>query len=199
MAFERELRDLALVPRWSIARVIRRQSVAEHTFYVAMYADQIAHMLDWYNARGHEVPQICGWLLISALWHDVEESFTGDIPGPFKKMIRDEEYFRILRREKIRRFGAESADIGPDGSRAGQELQQILDMANTLDELFYLYGEKQMGNKANNAIIDSVENRMWKQWNELPWPSTLRKEQAYEKLTKALLRELSGTSEVLGT
>ena len=35
-------RDMAHVPRWVIARTHRRQSVAEHSYFVALYARQIA-------------------------------------------------------------------------------------------------------------------------------------------------------------
>jgi 5'-deoxynucleotidase YfbR-like HD superfamily hydrolase len=137
--FERELRELSFVPRWSIARVHQRQTVAEHSFYVALYADQIADFL------GINDPTTRLSLIRLALWHDVEESFTGDIPGPMKAAILDgERYRQAIDKGLKRRFpGAPDPrfyDFTP--------YTEILKVANLVEESMYLATEMQMGNQA---------------------------------------------------
>ena len=74
--FERDLRDLTGIQRWTIVPSLHGQNVAEHSFMVAVYADQLATYFGWNGDRGA--------LLRYALWHDVEELFTGDVPRPVK-------------------------------------------------------------------------------------------------------------------
>lgn len=205
MPFERELRDLAHVPRWSIARKIKTQSVAEHSFYVAVYADQLAKLCGWYDQPEHSLagvglvpPAYPGdlkryGLVVCALWHDVEESFTGDIPGPFKRQVSGDLMQRVTLREAERRFFEYPR---PDFSKTGQEMSAIIRVANILDEYFYLLGEKQMGNRANEAIIGSVDARLKKAWGDLPWSSLEARSAAWDCVQIALAREQGGTSEV---
>jgi 5'-deoxynucleotidase YfbR-like HD superfamily hydrolase len=65
-----KFRDLAHVPRWAIARTNRQQSVAEHSYYVTLYAIAIAQEL--------EVP-ITGGFISYCLLHDMDEIHTGDL------------------------------------------------------------------------------------------------------------------------
>jgi 5'-deoxynucleotidase YfbR-like HD superfamily hydrolase len=83
--FERELRDVAFIKRWSIVRTIRDQSVAEHSYFVAMYANDICTMLELPDS----VKLGC---LRKALWHDVDEIFTGDLPGPSKRKLLEQDF-----------------------------------------------------------------------------------------------------------
>lgn len=70
------------VERWTIIPTIRPQSVAEHSFGVAMIADAFCEELGL--GRGSAIRQdATRW----ALWHDVDEIFTGDIPTPMKMQV----------------------------------------------------------------------------------------------------------------
>lgn len=80
--FERELTDVVFLQRWGIVRTIRPQSVAEHTFLVAHYANDICVLMN-FPERLHLA------VLQYALWHDVDEIFTGDQPGPNKRGLLD--------------------------------------------------------------------------------------------------------------
>ena len=61
------------VYRYSSIAVLRRQHVAEHTFYVSFYALNIAYALI------REGFKVCiGKLLERAIVHDIDESHTGD-------------------------------------------------------------------------------------------------------------------------
>jgi len=66
----------AHIPRYSAIPVNHRESVAEHSFFVAIYADRLAVDMGLNDI----FPQI----LKAALWHDIEETWTGDFIRSFK-------------------------------------------------------------------------------------------------------------------
>lgn len=76
--FEREILDSMFVKRWGIVRTLVPQSIAEHTFVVTHYANDICSLLDLDPATHLAVLQY-------AMWHDMDECFTGDMPGPNKR------------------------------------------------------------------------------------------------------------------
>lgn len=77
----RKLFHLAIVPRWVIVEMERPQTVAEHTFKVMALVEYI----------GTRIQEIFGinldWshLYEEAMYHDIDEALSGDIPAPFKK------------------------------------------------------------------------------------------------------------------
>ncbi|MEE8608607.1 MAG: HD domain-containing protein [Nitrospiraceae bacterium] len=76
------LNDLLLltyVPRWSIIPINRPESVAEHSFRVAVIAMEIAQRS---NLETYPV-------IYRALIHDGPEAATGDIPSPMKRVLSD--------------------------------------------------------------------------------------------------------------
>lgn len=79
---EREITDVGFVQRWSIVRTLMPQSVAEHSWFVAMYSNDFCHI---FGLEDH----IQLAVLKYAIWHDVDEQFTGDLPGPNKRALFD--------------------------------------------------------------------------------------------------------------
>jgi len=71
-----ELR-LSFVPRWCIVKCSRTQSVAEHSFSVAVIAEKLCRIMK----VGDEAT---GVVVRKALFHDRYEVYTGDIPSPAK-------------------------------------------------------------------------------------------------------------------
>lgn len=68
---------MMVVKRWGIVSMTRAQSVAEHSYNVAMMALNIYN-----NSRRLEVS--VEWMLTLALTHDLPEIHTGDIPMSLK-------------------------------------------------------------------------------------------------------------------
>lgn len=64
------------VSRWHIVRTVNHQSVAEHSFNVAMIAMEIGNRLGYQNWREK--------IAVAALEHDLDEIHAGDIPTPAK-------------------------------------------------------------------------------------------------------------------
>jgi len=74
---------LQYVPRWVIVNMDRKQSVAEHSFNVALIVKYI------YEAKfkGSYNVEVMNSMMIEALFHDGDEIYTGDIPSPAKEHI----------------------------------------------------------------------------------------------------------------
>lgn len=69
----------AFVLRWTIVPASRQENLAEHQWQVAVIARELVHAgADW---PLHSIDR----LTVAAMFHDMEEVFTGDIPGPAKK------------------------------------------------------------------------------------------------------------------
>jgi len=71
-------RVMSDVPRWTIVRTIRRQNVAEHSYFVALWMPRLL--------RRHGI--IDAETILAAveyaLHHDMSEVTTGDVPAPLK-------------------------------------------------------------------------------------------------------------------
>lgn len=87
---------LRYVDRYSTCRVNNRESVAEHSYFVGLYACMIGHWLceSQKDVRLDNRTQI-NWrsLMLRSMVHDMEEACTGDWPRHFKHSdatLRDE-------------------------------------------------------------------------------------------------------------
>lgn len=81
--FEQVMR-LSNLKRWGIVEMSREQSVAEHSYNVAMISAYIVDQLpnEVKTAQLREI--VINWSLV----HDLPELVTGDIPTPIKELIR---------------------------------------------------------------------------------------------------------------
>lgn len=142
--FERELRDGAFIPRWQIVRTIRTQSIAEHSFQVAMYVNEICVFLK-IDADIHRRA------LQYALWHDIrDEIISGDMPGPSKrKLVKDREHWdREADDAATKIFGFHQNRMGMHTSEQDQLLiKAIVKVADWLDAACEMAGEAQLGNR----------------------------------------------------
>lgn len=71
---------LRYIERWSLMRNVLKENVAEHTFQVALLTHALCTIAN--VVYGRSVPT--EHIVTQALFHDVTEVFTGDIPTPVK-------------------------------------------------------------------------------------------------------------------
>jgi 5'-deoxynucleotidase YfbR-like HD superfamily hydrolase len=156
--FAAAFRDMSYVPRWGILRSIRKQSVAEHSYYVALYADQLATLIQWEGDTAA--------LLQYALLHDIDETITGDIPGPVKRAAFDKtKMWDKIRDTMARRFGAINVFRL---NNPLPEIKAIVAVADSIDEISYLIEETILGNKWVKVVLSEAIRRFESRWEMLP-------------------------------
>lgn len=82
-------RNLADIRRWAIVRTVREQSVAEHSFFVAMMMPRLL------REYGFTDSVLVAEAIEYALAHDRDEVLSGDIATPIKKRLDAESLKRI--------------------------------------------------------------------------------------------------------
>lgn len=104
------------VKRWAMMDVLREQSVAEHSFNVALIAVEYATRT---NRTSLQVAAMA-----AAMIHDLFEVFTGDVPTPVKRAygIKDPDF-------KFNSFYAVWSD----------SVVEIVKMADIIEAAVYLY------------------------------------------------------------
>jgi 5'-deoxynucleotidase YfbR-like HD superfamily hydrolase len=123
------------VTRWHIVRMVRPQSLAEHTFDVVMVARAIAKIAGMDDAE----------ITKAALLHDLDEIVTGDIPTPTKVRARNngwelnDLYKSITKRE-----------LSPDESL-------VVRLADKLADLYWLWLHA-VGPHANQVYESMAEH-----------------------------------------
>jgi 5'-deoxynucleotidase YfbR-like HD superfamily hydrolase len=188
----REIRELEHVPRWGIARVIKRQSVAEHSYFTAMYANELAYLIGW----GPE--EVVDWhsLIMYALWHDSEEAFMSDIPGPIKHLVVDNvEYTEFAKKQSLKNWGIDKSFFIEDlHHEVLHEVKQIVKCASTMDEVFYLLGEQQMGNGTLDGLIKLSISKLDAEIKKLPFKNEEHADETMNTIQKLLRNHSNGYS-----
>lgn len=130
--------------------VLRPQTVAEHSFHVAMLVAWLA---------GQEPPGIGSNLLMAALCHDLAEHKMGDIPAPVKRSmpdVTDDRYcdgpmpFRTFWDAQEQKFLNEH-QLDWEATLSEQEIHW-LKLADAADGCLYCIRERAMGNKLINEV-----------------------------------------------
>jgi 5'-deoxynucleotidase YfbR-like HD superfamily hydrolase len=133
-----KLREAASVERFHTARTLRRQSVGEHSFNVAMIIQAIA-------------PGVRKNALLGALYHDLPEIATGDIPAPVK-------WANPTLRAVLGRIENETKKgLGLEVELSDAEVH-ILQWADMFELLLWAYEEYNMGNQFALQLIDRARD-----------------------------------------
>lgn len=120
------------VRRWHIVQTSREQTLAEHSFAVAVITGSLADHMQW---KGLMHPAKALKLLNWALSHDLIEVRTGDVPTPFKKVLREVGGADILGRAE----DAVDADFGANyRGIAGTEVEMIVKIADMIESIYFL-------------------------------------------------------------
>ena len=136
------------ISRWSLMRSVRNENVAEHSYHVSVLAHALAVISR--DVFGKSVDP--GRVAAAALYHDMPEILTGDLPTPIK--YHDSEiksaYKRIEREAAERLLGYLSDDIRKGISEAvlnsDAEIDRIVRAADKLDAYIKCIEEKNAGN-----------------------------------------------------
>lgn len=76
---------LRYIERWSLMRNVMKENVAEHSYHVALLTHALCTIANQIYGKEISVEQA----VTLALFHDVTEVITGDIPTPVKHHNRD--------------------------------------------------------------------------------------------------------------
>lgn len=161
--FEREIRDFSTVPRWTTLRTVQKQNVAEHTFYVIMYARQIVKFLRLSDL-------ILLIVMDQALWHDSEETFSGDTPGPWKRLSEDPDKASLAARRILAARFSDLPIMLP--AQWLPIVKSVIKIANMVDELMFLSNDFQMGNKNVTGVMANTVARIEEYVMTMPDPVT---------------------------
>jgi len=161
--FEQDLRTLSHVARWGTVRRLRDQNVAEHSYFVTVYAVQIANRVGW---KG-DMAELMQWALV----HDAPECFSGDIQGPTKRAVVDPDRmvaFEIAEME--RRFPRSFlGEYIANQDVVHNDVKRIVKCADIADEAAYLAIEMSMGNASVEDVYQlNVFPRLQAAWLALP-------------------------------
>lgn len=159
--FPPELRTASIVQRWSIVRTMNPDSVANHSFYVAFYALQIARLVNW--------PGPYADLTFMALMDDVEETFTSDIISPVKRRIVDEgamhNFVSEQMKERLPLIEAQLEAVAD--SMWGVSIERIIKVADKVDAAIFLIIEQRMGNTVLKPLYDDALKNLVIAWHDL--------------------------------
>ena len=152
-------RILAHVPRWAVVPHVRRQSVAEHSFYVALYTDKLCKML--------ELDDLHTSIAVSyALRHDMFEVFSGDIPSPAKRILTSYDTVDAFNSHFVKSMPADYKEGIPIATVHG-----VVKLADKLDEFFWLCTETGLGNRSVAALLMTTLQRLLQMVADLDLPA----------------------------
>jgi 5'-deoxynucleotidase YfbR-like HD superfamily hydrolase len=136
------------VERWNIAPRLHRQSVAEHSYYVGLYAGDIARHLELSPQQRLDIIEY-------AQRHDLAEIVTGDMPGPAKRALVDRVKLAVYEGEFLE-------EVKQDRFLANLDplYRRIVKAADTIDAYFWCRMEVSRGNRMMLGEQDIACERM---------------------------------------
>jgi len=150
---------LSHVNRYSSIPTIRKENVAEHSWYVAFYSYLLAKDLER-RYKDEELEIDYGKLLGRALLHDLDESLTGDFlriikyGHPDLKKALDEVSVSMM----IHMTKEVGVNLLPDWKSAKDDdleghIVQVVDLARVVS---YIWEEIKLGNEHIRPLLDEV-------------------------------------------
>lgn len=143
------------VTRWHMVRVRREQSIAEHSFLVAMIAMRACELMKINDSL------FIGYLIQKAMFHDLPEVYIGDIPTPVKRTLigphanKEIDWF-----ESSVWFAGYS--VTANHNMFADKVNDIIKLADTVEAIVFLdhHGE---GPYALDAMA-KLMNRAYERW-----------------------------------
>ena len=148
--FLKKLRALNVCQRWNYHPRIRHENVAEHSYWVVVFAHQFGLMSGLDDAEMRD-------LMVAAAYHDRLEAITGDLPAPVKRGRTWEE----VERDADREMDMPKVWVAPDLS---SKLQRILKAADLMSAAAFAQEEMNLGNEGfrqiRNELIKALYNHL---------------------------------------
>lgn len=138
--FVSKLRGVNNVVRWNFHPTIRKENVAEHSFWVALFVSIIACQRD----RNE--------LVLAAIMHDAEEAVTGDLPALVKGRVPKGAWEQVVDQANAELLDpAEHNIVGEESFKAlsaARDLshETVIKAADLLAALMFADEELKMGN-----------------------------------------------------
>ena len=170
---------MAFVNRWSIARTLNTQNIAEHSYFVSIYTDQICIMMGYR-------PEFRAECILVALYHDRDEIFSGDIPGPFKREVVDPTKYHGM---NVNLAVSTFKTIAP---RFSDQHKDVVKCADLIDEVFFLNNEIRMGNSWVGNFQESSWERLIGAVGNLQGDDERK-----QKILDTVRKQLAGTDKVM--
>lgn len=153
--------------RWNGMNRIKNETVAQHTYLVTLFTRVILEELFSEYPYQATKDRIISETTTYALFHDFDESFTGDIIHPLKYNEVNGAEIRLQITTFLQSCGGRFDTQSPTHkmirkyafkNRLKQFQKDIVKIADWLSMLFYLERESELGNKGvNNTIEYCVE------------------------------------------
>jgi 5'-deoxynucleotidase len=162
------------VRRWHIVQTSREQTLAEHSFAVAVIAGSLAAAMRYKGLMHHSLQLK---LLQHALAHDLIEVRTGDMPTPFKRVLEKAGGVGIV--EKAEDL-VDSDHSGAMRTVEGTEIETIVKLADMVEAIYFLQ-DNGVGGHAK-SVLDGLRMNLSlavtdaaKQWPEMQVREGVRK------------------------
>lgn len=147
--FHKRIRMMGDVPRWVIVRTIQQQSVAEHSYFVALYTMELIDFFDF----PHPLEA-----LSYALLHDLPEVLTGDVPSIARRKMTKQD-----RRDEVH----DMRDHFDVDISAAENTRHLVKVADMMEAIQFLSIERELGNNANKRLREDVNANMLKAWSRM--------------------------------
>ena len=148
--------------RWQIVKTARRQSVAEHSFAVAMIGARICALMGRTDLR-----DVVVW---RSLCHDLPEVLTGDMATPLKELIGEEARGRLAEFEH-------NISILEGGYSRTSLVVSIVKAADLVEAAKFLYENNT--NSHGRGVLSRIQERIENLPDELIRAAAA---QAYEEI-----------------
>lgn len=162
------------VRRWHIVQTSREQTLAEHSFAVAVIAGSLAAAMRW-NGLLQESGKLK--LLQWALAHDIIEVRTGDMPTPFKRDLEAIGGKGIVEKAEDR---VDADTMAAYRQIRGTEVETIVKLADQIEAIFFLQ-DNGVGAHAKQvldglrAILSDMVNEAERQFPKLSPRESVRR------------------------
>lgn len=124
------------VKRWHIINTVNQQTVAEHSFLVAIIAMELYNEMVGVDPNDDNSIKEFNALVMGAIFHDIAEIKLGDLPTPSKQLFK--QFYGDDMFDKIEETIFPEMPYTGHGE-LGTELRKIIKMADTIEAVHWIY------------------------------------------------------------